>query len=69
MPIPMCSYVFHLRVARIIRVFACRRSWNAVERQFGAVGRKCYFLNSGGLLAGSYVKTRAASDGAETASA
>ena len=39
-----------------------------VSTSFGAVGRHGYFLHAGGLLARSYVKIRAASEGAETAS-
>ena len=39
-----------------------------VSTPFAVVSRHGYFLHAGGLLAGSYVKTRAASDGAEMAS-
>jgi len=39
-----------------------------VSASFGAVSRTCHFSRSGGLLARSYVKTRAASEQAETAS-
>ena len=61
-------YVFPLRVAEppfssyvFLRV-------GGSGTPFGAVRRHCRVLRSGGLLARSYVKTRAASDGAETAS-
>ena len=43
-------------------------SGGVLSRRAGAVQRHGYFLHAGGLLAGSYVKTRAASDGLETAS-
>ena len=43
-------------------------SFGVVERVADVVSRTCYFLRAGGLLAGSYVKTRAASDGAEMTS-
>ena len=39
-----------------------------VSRRADAVSRHGYFLHAGGLSTGSYVKTRAASDGPETAS-
>ena len=38
-----------------------------VSTSFDVVRRHCYFSRSGGLFAGSYVKTRAPSDGTENA--
>ena len=52
---------FHISSYVFLRVGGC-------FPVFGAVWRHGYFSHSGGPLAGSYVKTRAASDGGETAS-
>ena len=62
------SYVFY----RVIRAcgphHTCFYVSAVVSASFHAVRRPCYFLRSGCLLAGSYVKTRASSEQGETAS-
>ena len=67
-PPETCLYVFSLRVAEPPFSLYVFRVSAVVATSFAAVSRHGYFSHSGGLLAGSYVKTRAASDGAEMTS-
>ena len=53
---------------RLLSHHTCFHVSAVVSRPFDGIGRHGYFSHSGGLLAGSYVKTCAASDGPETAS-
>ena len=62
------SYVFYCVLGACAPHHKCFTVSAVVGRRAGAVSRHGYFLHAGGILAGSYVKTRAASDGAETAS-
>ncbi len=66
------SYVFYRVFLECGPHHTCFYVSAVVAASFGAVptsfGRTCYFLRAGGLLAGSYVKTRAAGEGAEMAS-
>ena len=47
---------------RLISHHTCFHVSAVVATSFAAVGRHGYFLHAGGLLAGSYVKTRVPSD-------
>ena len=61
--------VFFLARGRASAIIICVFYVSAVVSvSFGGIWRHGYFLHAGGLLAGSYVKTRAASEQGETAS-
>ena len=53
---------------RLLSHHTCFHVSAVVATPFGGISRHGYFSHSGGLLAGSYVKTRAVSDGAEMTS-
>ena len=47
---------------RLLAHHTCFHVSAVVAASFGGIRRTCYFSRSGGLLAGSYVKTRVPSD-------